>query len=203
MHIVSLQRSADLLWIVIVHVQQHQPAVLHHLWQWFCQRGTCKGCRPNGWLSSQPADLRYVRLSITRPPHGSLTNFLKPHATRFLAVWCLHPYRASWVSAGKHLHHQAPRPSGSPYTRATSGMNHSWPSISRASKTCPRLPQRNPEGFSPWVCQQCHHCEFPELIVCPRQAQPTLLSTRVRSTIKMSNPSSRTPPRIGLSPSRT
>ena len=74
-----------------------------------------------------------MSFSITCPLHGSLTNFLKPRSLRFLTVWYLHPYRASWVSAGKRSHPQAPCLSGSPYSRATSGMNHSWPSISRAS----------------------------------------------------------------------
>lgn len=74
-----------------------------------------------------------ISFSITCLLRPSLTNFFKPRSLRFLTVWCLHPYRALWVSAGKASHPQALSLSGSPYSRATSGMNHSWPSISRAS----------------------------------------------------------------------
>lgn len=199
MHIANLYRCSDIRWIVFVHVQQHHFAVLHHLWQWFCQRGTWKGCHPNGWLSSQPADLRYV-LFNSLSSTWSIDDF-QDYATNLHLAWYLHPYRVSWVSAGKHSHPQALSLSGSPYSRAAPGMNRLWHSISLASKTRPGGRQRNPEGFSPWVRRQCHYREFPELIVYPWQAQPTLLSTRVRSTIKMSN-LSRTPFRIGLSPSR-
>jgi hypothetical protein len=54
---------------------------------------------------------------------------------------------------GNHSHPQVPRPSGSPCSRATSGTNHSWPSISPASSTRPTRLNRNPEGSSLWVCQ--------------------------------------------------
>ena len=67
-----------------------------------------------------------------------------------------------------------------------------------------RAASEEPGGvFTMGMSTECHHRESPELIVHPSQAQPTPLSTPVRSTIKISNPSSRAPPRIGLSPSRT